>query len=80
MTAAFLRHEVVAHPRCEAAVPQGGCPIFMLFCIHIYANVNRFLRPIFQFMAPLPSIYLFMIFLFTFYANDLLILCIISFT
>jgi hypothetical protein len=29
-------------------------------------------------MAPLPSICLFMIFLFTFYANDLLILCIIS--
>jgi ABC-type nitrate/sulfonate/bicarbonate transport system permease component len=71
---------VVAHPRCEAAVLPGGGPIIMLFCIHIYANVNRFLRPIFQFMAPLPSICLFMIFLFTFYANGLLILCIISFT
>jgi ABC-type nitrate/sulfonate/bicarbonate transport system permease component len=52
----------------------------MLFCIHIYANVNGFLRPIFQFMDPLPSICLFMIFLLIFYANDLLILCIISFT
>jgi ABC-type nitrate/sulfonate/bicarbonate transport system permease component len=71
---------VVAHPRCEAAVPLDGGPIFMLFCIYIYANVNRFLRPIFQFMAPLPSICLFIIFLFTFYANDSLILCIISFT
>jgi ABC-type nitrate/sulfonate/bicarbonate transport system permease component len=64
---------VVAHPICEAVVPQGGGPIFIIFCIHIYDNVNRFLRPIFQFMAPLPSICLFMIFLFTFYANDLLI-------
>jgi ABC-type nitrate/sulfonate/bicarbonate transport system permease component len=70
----------VAHPRCEAPVPQGGDPIFMLFCVDIYANVNRVLRPIFQFMAPLPSICVFMIFLFIFYANDLLILCIISFT
>jgi hypothetical protein len=80
MMTASPRHEVVAHPRCEATVPQGGSPIFMLFCIHIYANVNEFLRPIFQFMAPLSSICLFMIFLFTFYANGLLILCIISFT
>jgi hypothetical protein len=71
---------VVAHPRCEAPVPQGGDPIFMLFCIHIYVNVNRVLQPIFQFMASIPSIYLFMIFLFIFYANGLLILCIISFT
>jgi hypothetical protein len=74
------RHKVVVHPRCEVAVSQGGGPIFMLFCIYIYANVNRFLRPIFQFVAPLPSICLFMIFLLTFYVNDLLILCIISFT
>lgn len=63
---------MVAHPRCEASVPQAGDPIFMLFCIHIYTNVNRILRPIFQFMAPLQSISLFMIFLFIFYANDLL--------
>jgi hypothetical protein len=34
----------------------------------------------FQFMALLPSICLFMIFLFKFYANDLLILFIILFT
>jgi hypothetical protein len=33
----------VAHPRCEALVPQDDDPIFMLFCIHIYANVNRIL-------------------------------------
>jgi ABC-type nitrate/sulfonate/bicarbonate transport system permease component len=70
----------MAHPKCEAVVPQGGVPICMLFCIHIYANVNRFLQPIFQFMAPLSSICLFMIFLFIFDANDLLILWIISFT
>jgi hypothetical protein len=80
MMAASPWHEVVAHPRCEVAVSQRGGPIFMLFCIHIYVNVNRFLRPIFQFMAPLPYICLFIILLFTFFANNLLILCIISFT
>jgi hypothetical protein len=80
MTTSSPRHELVAHPRCEASVPQGGDPIFLLFCIHIYANVNRVLRPIFQFMALLPSICAFMIFLFIFYTNDLLIVCIISFT
>jgi hypothetical protein len=38
-------------------------------CIHIHSNINRFLQHRFQFMA-LVSIYcLFMIFLFTFYAN-----------
>jgi hypothetical protein len=30
--------------------------VFMLLCIHIYANVNRCLRHIFQLMATLPSI------------------------
>jgi hypothetical protein len=41
-----------------AMAPLGASdnPIFMLLCIHIYVNVNRFLRHIFQFMAPLPSI------------------------
>jgi hypothetical protein len=57
------RHEVVAHPRCEAAVPWGSGPVFMLFCIHIYANVNRFLGHIFQFKALLPSIRLYDIFI-----------------
>jgi hypothetical protein len=28
-------------------------PIFMIFCIHIYVKLNRFLRHIFQLMAPL---------------------------
>jgi hypothetical protein len=64
----------------RGAGSASGDPIFMLFCIHIYVNVNRVLRPIFYFMASLPSIYLIMIFLFIVYANDLLILCIISFT
>jgi hypothetical protein len=43
--------------------------VFMLLCVHIFVNVNRFLRHTFQLMAP-PSIYcMFMILLFTFYTN-----------
>jgi hypothetical protein len=30
--------------------------VFMIFCLHIYFNINRFLRYIFQFMTLLPSI------------------------
>jgi hypothetical protein len=44
----------VAHPRCEALVPQDGDPIFMLFCIHIYVNVNRIFYTILK--APVSTV------------------------
>jgi hypothetical protein len=42
----------------RAATPLGRKRqrVFMLLCKHIYANVNRCLRRIFQLMATLPSI------------------------
>jgi hypothetical protein len=43
--------------------------VFMLLGVHIYANVNRFLRHTFQFMAPLSIYCQFKIFSFIFYAN-----------
>jgi hypothetical protein len=57
----------------------GGDPILCYF-VYIFMSMSIGFYDIFQFMAPLPSIYVFMIFLFAFYANDLLILCIMSFS
>jgi hypothetical protein len=43
-------------------------PVFMRFCIHIYANINRFYDTLSVHGSP--SIFsMFMIFLFTFYVN-----------
>jgi hypothetical protein len=61
----------MADPRGKTTTPLGVSDghVFMLLCVHIFVNVNRFLRHTFQLMA-LPSIYcMFMILLFTFYAN-----------
>jgi hypothetical protein len=48
----------ISEARVASAAPLDASdnPIFMIFCIHIYANVNRFLWYIFRFMAPLLSI------------------------
>jgi hypothetical protein len=43
-------------------------PIFILFCIHIYANVNKFYDTLSVHFSP-SIFYMFMIFLFTLHVN-----------
>jgi hypothetical protein len=49
-------------------------PIFMLFCIHIYANINNFYDTLSIHGSP-STFCLFMIFLFGFYVNVCWFLC-----
>jgi hypothetical protein len=48
----------IPEARVASTAPQDASDgdVFMIFCIRNYANVKRFLRHIFQFMASLPSI------------------------
>jgi hypothetical protein len=65
------KRRCIPKARSTAATPLGASsdPIFMLLCIHIYANVNRYFTTYISVHGSPSMNCLFMIFLFTFYAN-----------